>query len=133
MDRAKPTIEKLMAFKVNINTSYKLSTSRVRVCVHKKTIISRQAKGKSAKLASCRHDQSVFFCVQQCPCNTRYFPFFFIYIANVADGENFCIFPPVKNCKKHHFPVNVIQTLQLKSLSKPCNTVKQKILNGQGH
>ena len=66
----------------------------------KKNQVSRLARGKSPKLASCRHDQSVFFCVQQCPCNTRYFSFFFIYIANAADGENFRIFPPVKNCKK---------------------------------
>ena len=34
------TIEKLMAMRVNINTSYKLGTSWFRVCIHKKTSLS---------------------------------------------------------------------------------------------
>ena len=40
--------------------------------------------------------------------------------------KSFAFFQAIKNCEKRHFPVNAIQSLLLKSLSKPCNTVKQK-------
>ena len=68
-----------------------------RVCVHKKnkSLVRRRERLLSLRLVAM---------ISRCPCNTRYFSFFFIYTANVADGENFCIFPSVKNCKKHHFP-----------------------------
>ena len=42
MNRTRARIEKMMAIKINIhvNTSYKLSTSWVRLCVHTKRVSS---------------------------------------------------------------------------------------------
>ena len=86
MDRSIPgeKIENL-TIEVNINTSYNLDTSWLRVCVHTKHV-SHKAQGKSPKLVSCRHDHSVFFCIEWCPCNTGYV-FVLFFLANAADGE----------------------------------------------
>ena len=118
-----------MAIKVNINASYKLSTLWIRVCVHKKnkSLVRRRESLLSLRLVAM---------ISRCPCNTRYFSFFFIYTANVADGENFCIFPPVKNCKKHHFPERNPITLAeiiIKTVQHGKAEIGPFFLNGQGH
>ena len=80
------------------------------------------------------------FCVQYCPCNTWYFSLFFIYIANVTDGENFCIFPPVKSCKKHYFPdlssernPITLAEIIIKTVQHGRVEIGLFFLNGQGH
>ena len=66
-----------------------------------------------------------------CPIVSMQHPIFFVLFylyGKCRWWRNFCIFPPIKNCKKHHFPVNAIQSFWPKSLSKPCNTVKKKYI-----
>ena len=71
--------EKLMAIKVNINTSYKLGTSWVRVCVHKK---KNKKKNKSLvrrreSLLSLRLVAMISRCFL-CPVVSMQHPIFFV-------------------------------------------------------
>ena len=51
----------------------------------------------------------------------------FLFIQQMSPMEKiFASFRRSRIVKKYHFPVNAIQSLQVKSLSKPCNTLKQK-------